>query len=303
MLRNWLTKFLIVLSVLTLILSCAEAVTSKGESKPNWKRIKTIENDDAVTIFVKGKKRNYTKLSSVYKSVITVDGPVKILVRTRLVMTPDHKGDQKYRVIYNRNNNVEKSFREKTRRSTRARFQKKKDAVLGSSMIYEFEVPPGRHKYSFKTEKGTVLARFYQKPIPKKINWEPLTIDSADKKVYIAEASKKISTYYPLKKDQTISFFVTGPVQLKIMSRLDFTQAMAGKQRYSLILQQDNGKQENFSFSTEKSKKYFYLTKKDILPSVAKAKVIPVPKGKHKYILKITGTQSSGSSIRILVAP
>ncbi len=295
-----LKKGLIILTMAIFLLSLFQhdAAVAKGMK---WDQIKNVKNGDAKTILVKGKKRMYYGLTTEYKSSITVEGPAQILIRSRLIMAADAKGDHRYQLSYKDQNGAEKSFTEKTRRSTRAKFANKKGQALGSSMIYEFDVPAGKHTFSFRMKEGACVARFYKRPKPEKISWKPIELTLAESETYIVQKNNAF-LYYPVKMDKALTFSVIGPTKLKIMTRLDFTEKMAGEQRYSLIIKHNNDKPQKRSFSTKKSKKYIYANQENALPGVAKYEVIDVPAGKQSYSINLTGGQAKGGSIRILKA-
>ncbi|OQY27317.1 MAG: hypothetical protein B6244_11080 [Candidatus Cloacimonetes bacterium 4572_55] len=270
-----------------------------AKKKSSWNFIKEISDGDPVVALVKGKKRTYYELKSNYKSSFTLEGPMQVLIRTRLVMPHDEKSKRSYKIIFKDENKKEHSFTETTHRAVRVKLPGKKSAV-GSSMIYQFDVPAGKHTYYFKTTgNAKVLARFYQRQMKKKIVWHPLEISTGEE-VFIIQKSKAYK-YYMTGKDQLVVFTVTGPTKLKILSRLNFTSSMVGSQRYTLTVEED-GKKKDSPFATVKSKKNVYSEHKDIVPGVAKTLIIEAPAGRHEYRIKFSGKENVSGAIRVLKA-
>lgn len=268
-------------------------------SKNDWNFIKKVENAAKKTVLVKGKERTYYELNTEYGASITVEGPKEILVRTRFVIPADARGDTTYALFYKDEKGTEKVFKERTRRSISAKLPDKNGPAVGSSMIYDFDVPAGTHTYWFKTKDGTVLARFYDREKLKKINWEPLVVPTGSQQVYLVEKSK-VYRYHAVEIDEPFTFDVTGPTQIQLMTRLDFSSTMVGEQRFSLMVQLNDGDAEQYSFSTRKSKKYIYANKESVVPGLARKKIIDVPDGTHTISATVTGTQAAGASIRVL---
>ena len=271
-----------------------------AKSTTAYKAINKIDKGKSVEILVKGKKRNYHEISKTNSVQFSVEGPKKVMVRSRLVLPADFKGSKAYRITYNMDNKKDKTFKEKTQLSTSARFSQTAANALGSSMIYEFTVPAGKHTYRFAPEGDeTILVKFYEKPLKKKKSWKKLSLDESNPSLQLVTNQANYE-YYLIKKDKPITFTIEGPGQLKILSRLNFQANMAGSQNYTLLIKNKGNNEIQKSLTAKKSKKYTYKNKEDVVPGIANTTVIEIAKGKHEYSLTLMGTEAETGSLRLL---
>lgn len=286
--------------VLLTILMMIFPLTLAAAENETWHMVDIVSGVESQTILVKGKNRDYFRLTPGQTAEMTVTGPQKMLVRTRLILSPEQRDEENYEVYYVVDQGPERRFKEKTRVSTQARFPEKSDQTPGSSMIFELKIPKGTHTYKFYVKTGEVLARFYTKPLAKKISWEPLLLSESNSQVFLTNKNDRYP-YYVVEEDQQVQIEITGPARLKILSRLNYTPEMVGDQTYLLVIKHDGDSEKQLSYTTQKSKKYVFTNDDAVIPSIARTTLIDVPNGAQKYTIYLTGTQASSGAVRFLV--
>jgi len=116
---------------------------------------------------------------------------------------------------------------------------------------------------------------------------------------------KKEKKYYVVTSSKPLEFSVTGPTDLRLSSRLLYTTEMKGEQHYTLSVTDDGllGSRQvaAYTFATRKSPISTVAGGAKLVPGVNRSIVLPVPSGRHRYQLHLSGTTAAEAAVRILI--
>ncbi|MBI4721502.1 MAG: hypothetical protein HY769_00610 [Candidatus Stahlbacteria bacterium] len=256
--------------------------------KVSWKPLSKIKCNKA-EIVVKDKKANYCQFDSNATISISVKGPTRLKIRTRIELPEGFKGKEKYKIEVVKDGKQSKEFVISTEPSKVSSITGKKNTISKPKNVY-LDVPSGTHKFSLRLtepKNGIGYVRFYRTLRKLKYaSFSPQTYSSVEK-ILVKEKER---TYYKATKEKGVTVEVVGPTKLKVMTRLEFTPQMQGEQTYGL--QVIEGEKKEFTFKTKKSDVSSSASKGQYTPGVGKTVLLSVPKGTHKYEFKPIGANS-----------
>lgn len=102
------------------------------------------------------------------------------------------------------------------------------------------------------------------------------------------QGKDKTYKYYPATSEQTVLVEVVGPRKLRIATRLGFTPGMVGRTSYRVQVLEEGEVIKVYSTSTEKSSLTFVSSM--TLPGKKRYFQLEVPKGKHRYELRLSSS-------------
>lgn len=257
-----------------------------------------------VSINVEGKSRAYYFLDSDRKSVITVKGPGKLQVLSRVQFVPSQKGKVNYNILYTVDGGTQKEIKVKSAdRSTRSTFA---DGALGvpSHMTKtEILLNRGTHTIEFNLPKNSpgVAVRFIFTPTKeKKREWIGFyTAQSSD--IVELVANETSVSYYRFSAEKPLRVEVIGPTELRVFTRVEFTYNMRGNVHYRVQVKNNDRIINTYQMSSRRSEATSYLHGKDLVPGKACEFIINVPPGKQVYELLPLDKDKNSILVRMMI--
>lgn len=245
-------------------------------------------------------KETYTEIAVLTKDTpveIEVTGPTWIKVNSRIPWHKDMEEEQRYTVIVQEDSLRETIFNKKTYLSKEifGRFNTR----FGESRYSLINVPEGKHIYTFffwSAQPDTILLDF-SFSIPNR--WTEILPSSFTSTLTLIGAEER-QTYYTVTPENPVEIKVGSPINIKIISRLNFDKSIGGRQGYTIIVY-DKGKEiEKVSFVTEKSEIYEYEDRGDLIPAKENRFFLWFPRGSHTLSFHLEGTLAKSAALSIL---
>ncbi|MEO0093614.1 MAG: hypothetical protein ABIK93_09910 [candidate division WOR-3 bacterium] len=172
---------------------------------------------------------------------------------------------------------------------------------FGKWRSFFIEVPPGNNNYKFtlwQAPSDTVAIRF---SIEKPKEWQPVAVsDALRPKRIVSEEAGKFFDYYELTKNEPLKIEFTGPLRLKIETRLNYDMTLEGAQKFTILVKENGKEIQQAQFRVNKSETAQYQNKPEIVPSVARFFYLQIPEGKHQITFELTETVAKSAVLRFL---
>lgn len=170
----------------------------------------------------------------------------------------------------------------------------------------QFDAPAGVHNYRLwlvSDNIDTVLVRIYKSGLegaaqtPPKVTLYPLQYF---KRVHLY--SKKNQTpYYLISKKEGIKFRATGPAEIIIRARANYSEDMKGRIGYTLSVMEDDKEINTLSATTSKSLTMAYQDYTGVVPSKPTQFIVKVPPGDHTYQLILKESAAETISVNFSI--
>jgi hypothetical protein len=241
-----------------------------------------------VSIVISGKTRSYYSLSSVDPSVISIEGPGTLTIKSRSQFKPGEKGPVKYGISYTIDGGQQKNFTVSgVGLSKEAAYPDGTPGVPGQLKDFTIDLLRGSHTIEFKLtgEAVNVSARYSFKPAKiKKQEWLAFSPMQPSEPVDII--SKETTTsYYRFSMEKPLKVEIIGPTELRVLTRTENKFQMKGTINYRVQVKENNIVLNTYQLHSKPSEVAVYKDVKDMIPGTACEFVIYVPKGKHTYEL------------------
>lgn len=238
----------------------------------------------------------YTLLTKNSPVSVAVEGPTYIRVYTRIIWPKGKKGNQVYKLILQENELDERIIALETIASDVSRDQKGR--LVSKWRSFYIEVPEGLNHYKimhWASPNDTILMNFaYESPK----TWQDIPATTFTTLLEAVE-EEKVITYYELLKDGKITLKVTGPLKLKVVSRLSFDSNLMGDQPYTVIVN-DNGLEKSHNMKCYRSETISYQNRKDVVPANARSFYYDVNAGSHTLQFTLAGTLANSVGLRFM---
>jgi hypothetical protein len=272
-------KFLILILVLCLpFSSLVQGSDTKALKPKNAKtKIKTI---------ISGKSKTYYPLQFKEPSIISVRGPGKLKVITRVWFVSDEEQQLDYKLYYRidgtHENEVEFNNVERSETVTYKNYSLGVPGI-GNNIILELGL--GEHTIELwpGTKTPKVAARYlFTKTREKKINWVSLSPLYPKEPVDLVSRENVIH-YFRFSKSKPLIVKINGPTILRILNRMENHYYMKGRINYRLQVKEDGDVKNTYLLSSVRSEITSYKNDGEKIPGKAKEIVINVPGGTHIY--------------------
>lgn len=283
---------------LYLLIFLAAAFTSQAQAKANWRLVKAKKASKKVYLKVKTGKRTYYHLDLQHPVVIEVQGPARLRIITRLDFAKEDGKDAKYKVLLYRGKKVIKTLSKKTQPTKKAYLGSK--TIPGASRSLYLDVPPGKHTYTVKLPKGAHYSVKVRPLVRAKYKFVAIHPDAYAAVVPLVYKEREL-TYFRLTSAKPVEKTLVGPTVLLIVTSLEFTKSMKGKQRYRIQLLLDGKPQKTYTFAVKKADTVSYKSEAYLVPSQKKEIYYKIPKGRHKVSLKVIDTNAQGVLCNLLI--
>jgi hypothetical protein len=272
-------KFLILILILVIPLNpiFADSKTKVLKPKNATTKIKTI---------ISGKSRDYYPVSKNNPSIISVKGPGKLRVITRVQFNSDENKELDY-VIRCRLDGVdmEDVEFESVKRSNTALYRYDLLGVPGAGKDLILELGRGEHTIELwcRAEFPNVNARYlFTKTKEKKIDWVSLCPVYPNEPVDLI-TRENIIHYFRFSKSKPLRVKITGPTILRVLNRMENHYTMKGRINYRLQVKEEGDIKRTYLLSSVRSEITSYKKDGEKIPGKAKEIIINVPGGTHTY--------------------
>ncbi len=277
----------------------AGALPGPVEAARKSRLLKPAEFGEALTLTVEGKERSYWACDRENPLVLTVRGPGRVRLITRLAMDRSRTA-AKYEIVVRRGE--EEVVRGSWEVLAAAKTTGGGSGAWGRHRNLTFEVPAGRHTYRVilaGPQEGTVAVRprFLKPRRPRRrVSIAPTTYE----RVLTLVRSEKEITYYHLTPDAPLSLTIVGPTVLQVNTRLDFDRNMKGASHsYSVEVREGDVTVGRGTFEVTRSQVAAYRNKLEVVPGVVKALRVSVPDGVHELEIWLRDTVASGAGAKL----
>jgi hypothetical protein len=263
-----------------------------------FSQIKDLSPDKKWDIeIVTRKTEQYNLLVTDQPVTFTVEGPTYLRVYTRIPWPKNATGEKIYKIILQDNYLDEEIKTFETERSSVTK--DKLGRFLSKWRSFYIEVDEGLNNYkmiNWYAPNDTIIFKIKYEA-PKK--WKSVAATNYGSTVEAIEG-EKIVKYYVLNNEQQVSLGISGPVRLKVISRLNYSPMVTGEQVYTVLVA-DKGNTDEYDLKCYKSETIKYRNRKDVVPSNARSLYINVGSGWHELKFSLSGTVAKEAALRFLV--
>lgn len=264
---------------------------SRAENGFVWESFKPNKASSPIKVMVMGKRLNYYPLVKGSEILVTVEGPTRLRVISRIEFGKDVGGEKSYYLRALREDNKKEKFRRVSTASSSAVLADNPAVRLGVSRSAYIKVPAGKHTYRFYVGSKAayrLYLRFYERKA---------SVDTGAENVAFAPSKFTTSVpivvkeeeiiYYRIGGKDSLKFSIIGPTTLKVISRLEFDPSMIAEQKFRIRVLEDGEEKHVYPLRSKPSEvaEYRELTTK-IAGSGSKF-FIEVPRGKHEYDFEV----------------
>jgi hypothetical protein len=260
----------------------------------------TPSGGGAVKVAIGTKQQTYYTLSSSGRLRLNVEGPGRLTVMSRIVLSPGASGEKAYGITLREKGGVAGS--QKTR-SDRSDATLSTGAPLGKLRKLLLRVPPGVHAYEAGLEdagNASAVVKFQfraGKPPGSLANLQALSYS----RVATAVIKEKLVTYYVSARDRGVQVRVIGPTRLKVSTRLNYDATMKGGQKYGVGVWEGDKRIVLKSLMTSKALAVAYQDWKDVIPGKVAAFTVAVPSGEHRFTFRLEEGMGRTASFRFSI--
>ncbi len=254
--------------------------------KTTTKVIKPKNAQTTLKTIISGKSKSYYPLNYKEASIISVKGPGKLKIITRVQFTASKSDYLDYNLYYRIDgaNKIKVEY-EDVQKSESARYNIKSFGNPGVGKTLTLEFGLGEHTLEIWTgaKLPNVAARYlFRKSKVKKIDWVPLSPLYPKEPVDLI-SGEEISHYFRFSKSKPLRVKINGPTILRVLTRVENHYYMKGMINYRIQVS-ENGKIKNtYRLCSNRSEITSYKKGGKIIPGKAKEIVINVPRGSHSY--------------------
>jgi hypothetical protein len=268
----------------------------------DWLEIIPLGKPVPVPTRVSGKTRTYYALAKQAPVKVRVEGPTRMKVMFRLDLSPRNLAQQECRLGVAMDDGVERSYSVTTERSLQASSPGRADVVPSRRTDLYIEVPEGEHTFVFTLQEAHVglgRIRFFVRPEavgPRRVAVTPLD--------YVGWSLLRVGdrdyTYYQITPAKPLVIRLFGPATAEILTRLDFYPGLHGRQKYSVVVLENQGATLRRDFRVRKAPTAHYRDNPEIVPGALRQFSLEVPGGEHTYEVRVLDTEAKSLSVRVL---
>lgn len=252
-------------------------------------KTKVLKPKNATTkikTIISGKSRNYYPISKTNPSLVSVKGPGKLRVITRVQFISDAFDELDYIVCYKIDGiMMEDAVFKNVKRSSNAIFRNEIYGVPGDGKDLILELGMGEHtiELSCGAELPNFSARYlFTKTKEKKIDWVSKSPLFPNEPVDLVNEENVIH-YFRFSNNKPLKVKITGPTIVRILNRLENHYYMKGRINYRVQVKEDGEIKNTYLLSSVRSEVTSYRKGGEKIPGKAKEIVISVPGGTHTY--------------------
>jgi hypothetical protein len=254
---------------------------------------------EALELKVEGKTFSYWSLDGTRPLVLTVRGPGRVRLITRLAQD-DPDGEGSYEIVVRQG--IEVVARSSFRVLPATLVEGGDVPAWGRHRNVTFRVPPGTHTYRVELggdRSGVVAARPRFLPPRRSRRRVSITPETYGRVLTLIRDEKEIS-YYLLTPDAPLKAEILGPTELQVSSRLDFDRDMkGGLHGYALEIAEGGETIRQISYEVTRSQVAAWRDRPEIVPGVVKSVRVPLGEGLHELEIRLTNTVARGVAVKL----
>ena len=280
-------------TVITIILLCAlfKVPSLQAENGFTWNSVNPDKAPSPVKVLVIGKKLTYYPLEKGDEIFVTIEGPTRMRVLTRIEFGSDLGGEKRYYLRYERDDGKMSKFRRATTAAASAVLADHPSTHLGTSRSIYIKVPEGKHTYRFYVGSKSnyrLYLRFYERiatvnPDADNVAFAPSMYTTS---VPLIIKEEEV-TYYRSGQQDSVRLSIIGPTTIKVLARLEFDPTMIANQKFRINVLEDGIEKHIYPLRSEPSEVAEYLNVSETIVGKGAKFFIEVPRGKHEYCFKI----------------
>lgn len=274
------------LSMMAMILVAALAGAAPVRAE-RWTAIERLPDAAPVEVLVRDKPRIYFRLVAERPLEVSIEGPVRLRLTTRVLLPSGAKTVATYQVRASEGDRALDQLSTESSAASEARLQGSSQ-VVGKSRKLTLDLPAGRHLVRLDLAGASaVLVRMQQSSdVAAKVPTVSLTPISASRSVSVSEG-EKIIPYYTARVGDPVRLRVVGPAQLELLTRLDFDPTMRGTVAYQLRIVEKDRALRSLDLRTTKAMTAAYTNLPDRVPSKVDRVSLTIPEGLHEIAVEL----------------
>ncbi len=288
---------------LALFVSLASPLTQEAAAAAKSSRIRPSAHAGELKLRVSGKTRGYHRATAAEPVEFRIRGPIAIRVLSRYLFAPESADSVAVYALRLEIDGVEvRTFDEVAPPSRKAR-RRDGGGRVGTLERTLVQIPAGSHKVRLApTDEGAAVAvRLYRgSGRPSGIKWVSYAPETYEKacRLHVRDVEE---TYYRFSVDTPVTLQLHGPLQLKILSRLDFGIERGYTQAYALKAYIDGELAQTFTLKSRASHTAIYPELPAVTPGRGQTVYLDVPDGEHEITVSLDCTTAQAGSLRTLI--
>jgi len=286
------------------LVTCAAAVLAIalawcGAAAATWRSFTPTKYGAKADILVDSKTLTYYRFDSVAPLVLSVEGPTRLKILTR-VRIPNDREEETYAVTVTRDgeHTVKEEFTATVAPQAHyVAFNSFRPGVIRRVYI---DVPTGQHGYEILAEGDAVVdARPFRSADtkPSRVSIAPREYAAVETFYY----RDKELTYYILSEETPVVLDVVGPTTIKVNTRLMFDATMLGDQDYVVGVREYGSPEQLYKISTEPSETVTSRDRSDVIPGALRHFMLEVGRGARTYEFRLADTVGSAVALKFYI--
>jgi hypothetical protein len=277
-------RFFIALLTLLLVFSSV-SVTAQTVSA-GYRFIAPVSFDRKVELLISGKRREYYALEQGKQVQITIKGPSKLRVVSRILLE-SARDTADYSYVVERKGGKTFTIIHTAGLSDKALMAGEGAKVVGESRSKVIDVPQGDQIFVFTLPKGakrSMILRFAVETNEFTAGAPVVAMTPAEftKEVDLISGEKSVP-YYRIGTGFVVKLKVIGPATVKVLSRIEFDQSMNGRQKWKVQVNEDGKAKVTYPLNAGRSDTIAYHETSTLVASWAETFFVEVPQGEHLY--------------------
>ena len=254
------------------------------------KLIKPTENgEEKEVLIVNSKRRLYFPVKS-EGLVFTLNGPKRLEFISRFPVLRKKKKSYpfSYMIVLNEKDTINVKHKYKIQKTVKSVQHPKHNYTFSGN--YFINLGKGQNKIEIlqnSEQKLPTLVRVLSKEFENPGKKKKIITPSVHKNAVSLVSQNKNIKYFECSSTLPLKIQVNGNNILKIMNRLEFTEAMGQQESYRIRVKEGDKVIGTYYFNTERSSASHLIGKENIVPGKWRSCEIKVPKGAHSYLIEV----------------
>ena len=257
-----------------------------GQAVNKSKYLKPTNFKKRVTTISSEKSRSYYSLSTTHASIINVQGPGTLRIRTRGRFVPEAGSTIAYHIKCVVDGTQQKTLTARNvKRASGASYLNTKLGTPGQLKDFDIKLGRGQHTLEFFLANNDIpVAVRYQftRGKAKKQSWISYSPKDPTEPVDLISRESTVK-YYRFSTVKPLMVEVNGPTELRVLTRIENHYQMKGRIHYRVQVKENNRVINTYQMNSLRSEIAVYKSDESMVPGKACEFVIEVPKGRHHY--------------------
>jgi hypothetical protein len=284
---------------LTIATILALAVASSDAPCATWSSLAPAKSGAKADILVGSKTLTYYRFDSVAPLVLSVEGPTRLKILTR-VRIPNDREEEAYTVVVTRDAEHPTTYEFTAPVSTDAHYVSFNSYRPGAIRRVYIDVPTGQHGYEILAAGDAVVdARPFESAAksPSRVSIAPREYAAVETFYY----RDKELTYYILTESTPVVLDVVGPTTIKVNTRLMFDRTMRGGQSYVLGVREYGEPEQLYKIEAEPSETVTSRDRSDVIPGALRHFMLEVGRGARTYEFRLADAVGGAVALKFYI--